>query len=85
MARATVGRKTEAARRHPVIKHDAMKHGKREPELIESYLPAGSTQRTVAGVGAAALGALILAAMLGVGPTALAGAAGYLVYHEAHG
>jgi hypothetical protein len=49
---------------------------------IESLLPAGSPQRTAAGVAAAAGGALLVAAALGVGPTALAGAVGYLVYRE---
>ena len=49
---------------------------------VESYLPAGSAQRTVAGIAAAAGGALVAAAVLGVGPAALAGAAGYLVYRE---
>jgi hypothetical protein len=45
-------------------------------------LPAGSPQRAAAGVAAAAGGALLAAAALGVGPTALAGAVGYLVYRE---
>ena len=49
---------------------------------VESYLPPGSPQRAAAGIGAAALGALLAAAVLGVGPAALAGAAGYVVYHE---
>jgi hypothetical protein len=49
---------------------------------IESFLPAGSAQRAVAGIAAAAGGALVAAAVLGVGPAALAGAAGYLVYRE---
>ena len=47
---------------------------------VESIFPAGSPQRVGAGVAAAAGGALILAAMFGLGPTALAGAAGYLAY-----
>jgi hypothetical protein len=49
---------------------------------VESLLPPGSPQRTAAGVAAAAGGALIAAAALGVGPAALAGAVGYLVYRE---
>jgi hypothetical protein len=49
---------------------------------VESYLPTGSAQRAVAGIAAAAGGALVAAAVLGVGPAALAGAAGYLVYRE---
>jgi hypothetical protein len=49
---------------------------------VESLLPAGSPQRTAVGVAAAAGGALLAAAALGVGPAALAGAVGYLVYRE---
>jgi hypothetical protein len=49
---------------------------------IESFLPTGSPQRTVAGIAAAAGGALIAATVLGLGPAALAGAAGYLAYRE---
>lgn len=52
--------------------------------MLESYLPAGSPKRTVAKIAAAAGGALIAAALLGVGPAALAGAAGYLIYRETH-
>ena len=49
---------------------------------IESFLPPGSPQRAAVGIAAAAGGALVVASMLGVGPAALAGAAGYLVYRE---
>jgi hypothetical protein len=49
---------------------------------VESLLPAGSPQRTAVSVAAAAGGALLAAAALGVGPVALAGAVGYLVYRE---
>jgi hypothetical protein len=57
---------------------------------VESVLPTGSWQRTAAGVAAAAGSGLIAAAMVGVGPAALAGAAGYLAYrglseHRANG
>jgi hypothetical protein len=52
--------------------------------VVEAYLPEGSQQRVVAKIAAAAGGALIAAAILGVGPAALAGAAGYLVYRERH-
>jgi len=58
-------------------------HGK-DGFAVESWLPAGSPQRTTAEIVAAAGGALIAAAVLGVGPAALAGAAGYLVYREIH-
>jgi len=56
--------------------------GKNGFATVESYLPAGSPQRAAAGITAAAVGALVAAALLGVGPAALAGAAGYIVYHE---
>jgi len=49
---------------------------------LESFLPTGSPQRTVVGVAAAAAGALVAATVLGLGPAALAGAAGYLAYRE---
>jgi hypothetical protein len=54
------------------------------PSVVERYLPNGSRQRAVAKIAAAAGGALIAAALLGVGPAALAGVAGYLVYRESH-
>lgn len=49
---------------------------------IESFLPTGSPQRAVVGIAAAAGGALIAATVLGLGPAALAGAAGYIAYRE---
>jgi len=77
MTKHTMGRKREPGAHHAITKVERGGLG-----MIESYLPAGSTERTVAGVAAAAVGALLAAALLGVGPVALAGAAGYLVYHE---
>ncbi|HTS77994.1 MAG TPA: hypothetical protein VMG40_17405 [Bryobacteraceae bacterium] len=77
MTRATVGRKREPPRHHAVAKVE-----KDGLALVDTYLPAGSTERKVATVGGAAIGALLAAALLGVGPAALAGAAGYLVYHD---
>jgi len=61
----------------------AVTNGKAGFEL-ETWLPPGTPQRTTAEIVTAAGGALIAAAMLGVGPAALAGAAGYLVYRETH-
>jgi hypothetical protein len=49
---------------------------------VDSLLPAGSPQRAAVSVAAAAGAALLAAAALGVGPVALAGAVGYLVYRE---
>lgn len=78
MTKETVGRKREPPRHH----HAVAKVEKDGLAMIDAYLPAGSTERRVATVGGAAIGALLAAALLGVGPAALAGAAGYLVYHE---
>jgi len=79
MTRNKVGKKLEMRKHHPVTKH-----GQQGFELVESYLPAGSPQRAAAGIAAAMAGALLAAAVLGVGPAALAGAAGYVVYQETH-
>jgi hypothetical protein len=46
----------------------------------EALMPAGSWQRIALGVAAAASGGLIAVSVLGVGPAAVAGAAGYLAY-----
>jgi len=61
--------------------HKAMpRRGKSGFETAESLLPTGSWQRVAVGVAAAAGSGLIAAAMVGVGPAAIAGAAGYLAY-----
>jgi hypothetical protein len=52
---------------------------------VQALLPPGSPQRAAAEVAAAAGGALLAAATFGVGPAALAGAAGYLAYRRTHG
>lgn len=78
MIKAT-GRK----RKEPGIVHrPAARDHKTGIATLGNYLPAGSTERTAAEIGVAAVGALLAAALLGVGPAALAGTAGYLVYHE---
>jgi len=77
MTREPAGRKNGSSRHRAVTKHD-----KDGFDLVKSYLPAGSPQRAVASIGAAVGGALLAAAVFGAGPAALAGAAGYLVYHE---
>jgi hypothetical protein len=79
MTRRTVGRK-RAVSRH--VSKPVVKHVNDLSAVIDAYLPAGSRERNLAKVAAAAGGALIAAAVLGVGPVALAGAAGYLVYRE---
>jgi len=73
----TAVRKTKA----PGIVHRDHKTGW---TAIDTYLPAGSTERTAAEIAAGMGGALLAAALIGVGPTALAGATGYLVYRETH-
>jgi len=78
MTKEAVRRKSELGRiHHPVTRHEG-------DGILASYLPPGSAQREAAGIAVAAGGALLAAAVLGVGPAALAGAAGYMVYREAH-
>jgi len=79
MTKLTRARKPTSGHLHKAVTI----HGK-EGFAIESLLPAGSPQRTTAEVAGAAAGALIVAALVGVGPAALAGAAGYLMYRETH-
>jgi hypothetical protein len=63
----------------------AHKHGNPAPVTIDDILPAGSWQRVTAGVAAAAGGGLLAAALVGVGPAAIAGTAGYLAYRSLTG
>jgi len=58
----------------------AKKEGLAEAVHIDTLLPAGSWQRVAVGVAAAAGGGLVAAALIGVGPVAIAGTAGYLAY-----
>ena len=58
----------------------ARKNIKNGSATVESFLPAGSRERAALGIAAAAGGLLLAGATLGVGPAALAGAAGYLAY-----
>jgi len=77
MTKETRAKKSELIKHRVAARHGAL-------DMVESYFPAGSPQRSVAGIGGAALAALLAAALLGVGPAALAGAAGYVVYQETH-
>lgn len=77
MTKARAGKKGVAP-----VHHATAKVEKDGLAMVATYLPEGSTERKVATVGAAVAGALLAAAVLGVGPAALAGAAGYLVYQE---
>ena len=58
----------------------ARKNVKYGSATVESFLPTGSRERAALGIVAAAGGLLLAGATLGVGPAALAGAAGYLAY-----
>lgn len=58
----------------------AKKESSREGVRLDTLLTEGSWQRIALGVTAAAGGGLLAAALLGVGPAALAGTAGYLTY-----
>jgi hypothetical protein len=62
------------------IHRAAHKHAIDPFAKVETMLPEGSWQRTSIGVAAAAGGGLLAAAIVGVGPAALAGAAAYLAY-----
>jgi hypothetical protein len=64
------------------IQEAARKNGNDGPGTVGSLLPAGSRERATVGVAAAAGGALLASAALGLGPAALAGAAGYVAYRE---
>jgi hypothetical protein len=65
---------------HPDSQKVIHKKGSDAAVTVEALLPTGSWQRVAAGVAAAAGGGLLAAAVVGVGPAALAGAAGYLAY-----
>lgn len=54
-------------------------------DITESVLPTGSWQRVTVGVAAAAGSGLLAVALIGVGPAAIAGAAGYLAYRGLRG
>jgi hypothetical protein len=62
----------------------ATRRGSEEPAKDESVKEKwdASWERLALGVGAAAGGGLLAAMWIGVGPVALAGAAGYLAYRE---
>jgi len=60
-------------------------HAKDAAATVESLLPTGSWQRVALGVAAAAGGGLLAVALVGVGPAAVAGAAGYLAYRKLSG
>lgn len=63
----------------------ARKQGKEGSTILESILTTGSWQRVTVGVAAAAGAGLLAASLVGVGPAALAGAAGYLAYRGMKG
>ncbi len=81
MIKETARKKKKSAKSGKLHK-SASKNATDISAKVESLLPTGSPQRAAVGVAAAAGGALLAAAALGVGPTALAGAVGYLVYRE---
>jgi alkylhydroperoxidase/carboxymuconolactone decarboxylase family protein YurZ len=63
----------------------ARKNIKNGSATVESLLPTGSREWVAVGIAAAAGGLLLATATLGVGPAALAGAAGYLAYRGMSG
>jgi hypothetical protein len=62
------------------VRKAVSREGNEVAATVRSLLPAGSKERVAVGVAAAAGGALLVSATLGVGATALAGAAGYAAY-----
>ena len=80
----TAGKKriAKSGAMHKPAPRPAPKNVKSLSAKVESLLPAGSPQRAAADVAVAAGGALLVAAAVGVGPAALAGAAGYVAYRE---
>lgn len=62
------------------MKEAARKNVRDRSTTVESLLPTSSRERAALGIAAAAGGLLLAGATLGVGPAALAGAAGYLAY-----
>ena len=74
MNKETIGKNEKSGTIHK------MSRGKDSFAAAETLLPTGSWQRLTVGVAAAAGGGLLAAAMVGVGPAAIAGAAGYLAY-----
>ena len=66
------------------MKSHSGKHGHKGNGIakVESALSEGSWQRTALGVAIAAGGGLLATTFIGVGPVAVAGAAGYLAYRE---
>jgi hypothetical protein len=52
---------------------------------LSTYMEEHEWPRLTAGVAAAAGAGLLIASVIGVGPAAIAGAAGYLAYRELHG
>jgi hypothetical protein len=83
MSTKTVRQSASATSGH--MEKTARKSGKDGSATLESLLPTGSLERTAVGIAAAAGAALLAAAALGVGPAALAGAAGYLAYRGMSG
>jgi hypothetical protein len=63
----------------------ARKNIKNGTATVESLLSTGSREQVAVGIAAAAGGLLLATATLGVGPAALAGAAGYLAYRGMSG
>jgi hypothetical protein len=84
MTTAQANLKHGAAKVESALKEGSSKVGsalKEGSATVESRLKKpGSPERVAVGVAAAAGGALVAAATLGVGPTALAGVAGYAAY-----
>jgi len=83
MKKETAGHSERSAHTHkPAHKIGGRHEGS---NTAETLMPPGSWQRVALGVAAAAGGGLIAVTVIGVGPAAVAGAAGYLAYRGLSG
>lgn len=87
MKTETTGKTEKTRKIHPAngkIDDAAKKVEEKVEVTVEALLPKGSLRRLAAGVAAAAVGGLWVAAWVGAGPAAIAGTAGYLAYRKLH-
>ncbi len=81
MSTAATHRHVEKARRPAPPPREAAEQ-EEESGRVSHYMEEHEWPRLTAGVAAAAGASLVAATIIGVGPAAIAGAAGYLAYRE---
>lgn len=84
MSRDATSRRVEKAHKPPTTPEEAPQHEEAEGPLT-TYLEEHEWPRLTAGIAAAAGAGLLAVTFIGVGPAAIAGAAGYLAYRELSG